>query len=274
MLADTHCHLYFDSFDPDREAVLERARQAGVERILCPAIDLPTSRAAVDLAGAVPEVFAAVGVHPNDSAGWQPAWLDELRELAGRSKVAAIGEIGLDYYWEKVPHDVQQRALISQLELAGELGLPVVVHTRSAGPQDTRCMADALDILASWQAGLAGAGSPLAGRPGVLHSFSGDAPAAHRAIASNFRIGITGPVTFKNAPGLQMVAAALPLDSLLVETDAPFLTPAPHRGQRNEPAFVLLVLEKIAQLRAVPVEQAAQATTQNAERLFHWRVIH
>ncbi|HEX7974812.1 MAG TPA: TatD family hydrolase, partial [Anaerolineales bacterium] len=220
MLTDTHCHLYFDAFDPDREAVLDRARRAGVERILCPGIDLPTSRAAVALAQAVPEVYAAVGVHPNDSAGWQPNLLDELRELARHPKVVAIGEIGLDYYWEKVSHDLQQQALRSQLGLAGELGLPVVVHTRSASPQDTRCMADALDILAQWQAELAASGSPLAGRPGVLHSFSGEAASANRAIQSNFQIGITGPVTFKNAPGLQMVAAALPLNSLLVETDS------------------------------------------------------
>lgn len=255
---------------------MARARQAGVVRILNPGIDLPSSRAAIDLADRFSEVYAAVGVHPNDALTWDDGTLDELRRLAQHPKVVAIGEIGLDYYWEKAPHDVQQRILRQQLELAGELGLPVVIHTRSArvdemigGGQATQ---DALAFLSDWQAELARAASPLAERPGVLHSYSGDVETARQATGLNFWIGITGPVTFKNAPVLQQVVASLPPERLLVETDAPFLTPHPHRGQRNEPAYVRFVAEKIAQIQNLPFDYVATATTMGAGRLFHWRV--
>jgi TatD DNase family protein len=262
--------LNFDSFDQDRQAVIQRGRTAGVTRLLNPAIDLESSRAVLALAESTPEVYAAVGVHPNDADTWQDGAQDELRRLADHPKVVAIGEIGLDYYWERASHDLQQRIFWQQLELAAETGLPVVVHTRNASPTDTRATTDALDILEQWAIALAQAGSPLAVRPGVLHSFSDGVQAAQRARALHFCLGITGPVTYKKADLLREVVACLPLEALLIETDAPFLTPHPHRGERNEPAHVRFVAEKIAQVKALDYSTVAAATAQNAERLFLW----
>jgi TatD DNase family protein len=270
LLVDTHCHLTFHTFDGDRQEVLERAREAGVRRILNPGIDLPSSREAVALAESQPDVYAAVGVHPNDAQTWEDDTLDMLRTLGRHPKVAAIGEIGLDYYWEKTPHDLQQEVFRRQLELAAELTLPVVIHTRNQSAEDPAATIDALEILSEWQAGLVQQASPLAERPGVLHSFSGDEPAARRAIEIHFWIGITGPVTFRNAPDLQQLVANLPPERLLIETDAPFLTPQPYRGRRNEPAYVRYVAEKIGELQGQSLETIAQITTANAERLFHW----
>jgi len=281
LLVDTHCHLNFDSFEPDRQAVLERARQEGVARILNPGIDLGTSRAAVALAEAVPEVYAAVGVHPNDADTWDATALSELRALAQHPKVVAIGEIGLDDYWEKTPRPLQEQVLQAQLDLAAELGLPVIIHirnARAAGGSGPNCtMQDALAILGAWQRGLAAsavsATRALAQRPGVLHSFSDSLEFARAATAANFYIGITGPVTFKNADELRRVAGQVSQERLLIETDAPFLTPHPHRGERNQPAYVRFIAEKIAGLRSLQVEQFAEIITENAERLFLWQAI-
>lgn len=272
MLVDTHCHLNFESFDQDRAAVLERAAQAGVGRVLNPGIDLETSRAAVELAEAHPAVYAAVGVHPNDGSTWDATTLDELRRLAGHPKAAAIGEIGLDYYWERTEHSVQRKVFVEQLGLAAELGLPVVIHVRDANPDDRRAMRDALDILTEWQTSLSARGVDLAERPGVLHSFSGDVDDALRAATHKFWIGVTGPVTFKKAEILRQVVAEAPVDRLLIETDAPFLTPHPHRGERNEPAYVRFIAEKIAAVRNLELDHLVQITTESAERLFRWQV--
>ncbi len=266
-LVDSHCHLNFDSFDSDRSTVLERAQQVGVGRVLNPGIDLPTSQASIDLAEKYKSVYAAVGVHPNDASSWNNETLDTLRALCKRSKVVAIGEIGLDYYWEKTPHDLQHNVFQQQLQLAADAGLPVIVHIRDKNQHDSQAMRDALDILAEWQGALS---FPLAGRPGVLHSFSGGLDAAYRATELNFCIGITGPVTFKNAGLLREVVSNLSLDCMLIETDAPFLTPHPHRGERNEPGHVQFVASKIAQIRGVDFEHVAQITTTNAKRLFLW----
>ena len=272
MLVDSHCHLNFNRFDEDREEVVARARQAGVGRILNPGIDLETSRQAIRLAETYSEVYAAVGVHPNDLITWADGTLAELRELAAHPKVAAIGEIGIDYYWDESPHDWQQQVFRQQLSLAGELGLPVVIHIRNKDDYQRLAIEDTFAILAEWHADLERAGVPLAGGPGVLHSFSGDEADARRAVRLNFLIGVSGPVTFRNARELQQVAASLPLEALLIETDAPFLTPQPYRGQRNEPAYVRFVAEKIAELRGIDPEAVRNQTASNAERLFHWRV--
>ena len=263
MLADTHCHLDFNSFDEDRDQVLARGREAGVERILNPGIDLDSSRNAVDLAESRSQVYAAIGVHPNEANSWSADVLLHLRQLARSPRVVAIGEIGLDYYRDRAPRELQKRIFQEQLALATELGLPVIVHNRQA-------TADILDILSAWQAGLVAASTPLAAKPGVLHSFSADLESALQAINLNFFIGITGPVTFRNAPDLQNIVAELPLDHLLVETDAPFLAPHPYRGKRNEPAHVRLVADKIAELHAQSFESVSQSTSTNAERLFAW----
>jgi TatD DNase family protein len=272
VLVDTHCHLNFDSFDPDRAELLERAEQAGVHRILNPGIDIDTSRAAVELAQAFHGVYAAVGVHPNDASGWSDSILGELRELAVLPKVVAIGEIGLDYYWQRTERSVQIKAFKQQLGLAADLGLPVVIHVRDASPDDRRAMRDALEILIEWQQSLDVYYPTLASSPGVLHSFSGDLSDARRAADSQFCVGITGPVTFKKAEILRQVAAGIPVNRLLIETDAPFLTPHPHRGERNEPAYVRFIAEKIAEVREMKYENFVEITTDNAERLFRWQV--
>ncbi len=262
-LTDTHCHLDFERFDADRLAVLRRAAQAGVDRLLNPALDLFTCARAIQLANDHKMVYASVGVHPNSAMTWEANTLSELRRLATHPKVVAIGEIGLDYYWDRAPADLQQEVLRRQLDLATELSLPVVIHNREAGD-------DLLPILVEWQRDLSETGGPLAENPGVLHSFSGDQAMAEAALKAGFFLGFTGPVTFKNAPDLQGLVTGLPLDRILIETDAPFLTPHPHRGQRNEPAHVRLVADKIASLKGLSVEQVASQTWLNAKRLFRW----
>jgi TatD DNase family protein len=262
-LTDTHCHLNFEGFDADREAVIERAVKAGLERILIPAIDLETSRAAVALAEKYDLIYAAVGVQPNSGKSWEASTLKELQALAEHPKVVAIGEIGLDYYWDETPRYVQEQIFHYQLELAADLELPVIIHNREA-------TGDVLRMLVRWQTALVEHRSSIAERPGVLHSFSGNAGDAQKAYEANFYTGITGPVTFKKALELQEVVQKAPLDRLLIETDAPYLTPHPFRGQRNEPGYVRYVAEKIGELKQLSLEEVAQATAVNAARLFEW----
>ncbi len=263
-LVDSHCHLDFEAFDGDRERVIDSARQAGIIRIMNPGTDLESSRAAIKLSQVYPEVYAAVGVHPNEAQkSWNAGSLEEIKALAGEAKVVAIGETGLDYYREWTPPGLQKEVFEAQLELAGEAGLPVVVHSRQA-------MGDTLAMLADWVNGLRRSGSRLAGHPGVLHSYSGSPEEARLAVELGFMIGVTGPVTFKDALALQETAAELPLDVLLVETDAPFMAPQPKRGQRNQPAYVAWVAQKIAEIRGCPEETVRERTTANANRLFNW----
>lgn len=252
-LVDTHCHLDFESFDDDRDEVVGRSREAGVAAVVVPALDLGNMKSVISLAERY-DVYAALGVHPNSTADWDELWLIEIRNAAEHPKVVAIGEIGLDYYWDKAPASVQKHAFAQQLNLAAELDLPVIVHNRDAS-------ADVLAALAD---------SALAGRerPGVLHSFSGDWPMAQAAIDMGFYIGFTGPVTFKKAEELRQLATLVPLERILIETDAPFLTPHPYRGKRNEPAYVRYVAEAIASVRGLKLDEVALVTTQNAIRLF------
>ncbi|KPL79782.1 hypothetical protein ADN00_02115 [Ornatilinea apprima] len=262
-LVDTHCHLNYTSFHDDLEAVLQRSRSHGIGRILIPGTDLPSSQLAVDLCARHPGLFAAVGVHPNDANTWQPGTPEELRQLAANPAVVAIGEIGLDFYRDHAPRDLQIAIFSAQLELAGQLQKPVVIHSRAA-------LDDVISILETWRADLEKTGSPLAAHPGVLHSYEGGLEQASFAVEMGFKIGIGGPVTYKNALDKQAVAQNLPLEALLLETDAPFLSPHPHRGQRNEPAWVSLVAEKVAAIRGLALEQVATQTTSNAQELFAW----
>jgi TatD DNase family protein len=280
-LTDTHCHLDMDKFDSDREAVLERSAQAGVVRILIPGLNLASSRTVLKLAGSHPMLFAAVGVHPTEAGTWTKETRDELRNLfkpsgtsetSGSSRIVAIGEIGLDYYWDSAPHDIQKTVLQMQLTLAAEAGFPVILHMREARDEPNgNCAGDLLQILEEWCSGLRAAKSPLAERPGVLHSFSGTLESAQAALSLGFYLGVSGPVTFKNAASRQEIAAALPLDRVLLETDAPFQAPQPHRGKRNEPAYVRLIADKIALLHSCSLERVAAVTSGNARRLFGWK---
>jgi len=258
-LVDTHCHLDFEAFDNERVEVLQRAFQAGVTKIINPGIDIDNCQVITRLCKVYTEILAAVGVHPNSALTWNEETPDTLREYARQPSVVAIGEIGLDFYRDRAPRDLQQRIFREQLTLAGELGLPVIVHSRQAEME-------VLDILSEWVVNRGDTSTP----PGVLHSFTGDELIAKRAISMGFLIGITGPVTFKNAAQLQKLVTVLPLSSLLIETDAPFLTPHPYRGKRNEPAYVRLVAEKIAILKGKPVDRIIEDTAANAARLFRW----
>lgn len=266
MLIDTHAHLDFARFDADRPAVIERAQAAGVVAIVNVGADLISSRRAVELAEQYESIYAAVGMHPHDAKKLNGATLAELRDLAQHPQVVAVGEIGLDFYRDLSPRDVQRRAFRAQLAWAAKLGKPVVIHDRDAHDE-------VMDILADWAAGLknsplAGVGHESAARMGVLHTFSGDLAMAERAMELGFYISISGPVTYKNARHLPGIVRALPLDRLLVETDCPFLAPHPYRGKRNEPAYVRLVAERIAALKGIPLHELAEATTANARRLF------
>jgi TatD DNase family protein len=255
MFVDTHCHLDWNAFDADRDAVIRRAVESGVTRLLTIGVDVPSSRRAIELAGQYAEVYAAVGVHPNDCANFTAETLNEIRSLAQHPKVVAIGEIGLDDYWRKVDHDVQARAFQAQLELAAELGKPVIVHSRAAAE-------DVMTVLEHH--------SSLVTHHGILHSYFDDLAILRRAFAIGFYCGVTGPITFKKSNRERDIIQQAPLERLLLETDAPFLTPAPHRGQRNEPAYLRHVAETIAQIHGVTLEVVAQQTTRNAKQLLGW----
>jgi TatD DNase family protein len=287
MLTDTHCHLDFNKFDPDRPSVIQRALETGISRILIPALDWDSSLAVVELARTHPVLFAAVGFHPTDVQKWDKSSYGNLRNIIIEStssppeqqaarhynKIVAIGEIGLDYYWVKDPEEQahQREVLKQQLQLAQEVNKPVVIHMREADDAwFGQASIDLLDILAEWQRALQAQSHPLAGAPGVLHSFNGNLDTAQKAIVLNFFIGVTGPVTYKNAEEKRQIIRQLPLDRLLIETDAPFLTPVPHRGKRNEPAFVAHIADKIAEIHMTTREQVAKRTTASAARLFGW----
>ncbi len=262
-LVDTHCHLDLAQFDEDRDQVVARAVAVGVDLIVNPGIDLDHSRAAIALAERYDGVYAAVGVHPTSSAGFDPATLEALRRLAAHPKVVAIGEIGLDYYWQDVAPAVQAKAFEAQLALAAELGLPVIIHNREASDEVAR-------MLRSWVQSADFLASPLAQRPvaGVLHAFSGDAALAQEAYNWNFVLSLGGPVTFKNARELHALVPQLDPLRLMLETDAPYLTPHPHRGTRNEPAYIPLMLEQLAALFVMSPEALAGASTRLALRFF------
>lgn len=263
LYTDTHCHLDFNHFDKDREDVIRRAVKRGIGRILVAGIDLESSKAAVALAEMEEVIYAAVGVHPNSGTTWNADTYNQLFELADHPKVVAIGEVGLDYYREYTPQPLQRKIFQEQLALAAEMNLPVVVHDRDAHE-------DVFSMLVNWQQTLEEASSPLAEKPGVLHSYSGNIYQAEKVLEAGFYLGITGPVTFKNALEMQEVAIQAPESRLLIETDAPYLTPHPYRGKRNEPAYVYYVAEKIASLRGISPKEVGEITSRNAKKLFDW----
>ena len=252
-LIDTHCHLDWNAFDSDRDEVIDRALAAGVRRMITIGVDVASSRRAIAIAEQHAAVYAAVGVHPNDCANFSPTLLHEIRSLAQHPKVAAIGEIGLDHYWKKVEHAAQARAFRAQLELAAEINKPVIIHSRDAAPE-------VVALLEEFR--------QQAHLTGTLHSYFDDLEIARRVFALGFYIGVTGPITFKKSDRERDIIRQVPLDYVLLETDAPFLTPVPHRGERNEPAYVCHVAETIARAREQSVEDVARQSTANAERLF------
>lgn len=258
---DTHCHLNFSAYDEDRQQALQRAHDAGVTRIVIPAVDLKSIEEALQLATPENGIFVAAGIHPTSTANFTIEVLKTVRELANDARIVAIGEIGLDYYWDESPKSKQIEAFEAQLAVASDMDLPVIIHNRDSTD-------DVLRILEKWASQLK---TPLRDRPGVMHSFSGDLPAAERAVAAGFYLGITGPVTFKKkVDELQRIVQHIPIDRLLVETDGPYLTPEPYRGRRNEPAYIPYIVRKIAELRGIDETEAAHVTTENANRLFQF----
>jgi TatD DNase family protein len=252
-LVDSHCHLDMPAFDEDREAVLHRAREAGVEAFLvvgCADAEAGHRRA-LRVAGEL-GLPASAGVHPHDAKLMTDELLDELRRLARQGRIVAVGEIGLDFHYDHSPRDVQRGAFRRQVRLAREVGLPVIVHTREAD-------LDTAKLLEEEGAGEVG---------GVIHCFTGGHALADRVLALGFHISFSGIVAFPRAQVVQEVARRVPEDRLLVETDAPYLAPPPHRGKRNEPAFVAEVTRKVASLRGQPVEGVGAATLRNFRRLF------
>jgi TatD DNase family protein len=247
-LFDTHAHLHDAAFDADREAVLVRARAAGVTRILTVGTDPATSRQAVALAGAHAEVYAAVGIHPHDAAPADTAALEAIAALARAPRVVAIGEIGLDFYRNLSPPETQRAAFRTQLALARELGKPVLLHCRNAH-------AELLDVLAADGVGAAG---------GVMHCFSGDLTVAERCLALGLLVSLAGPVTYPNARRLWEVARGVPLDGLILETDCPYLPPQPWRGQRNEPGYLAVTAARVAELRGIAPELLVRRTAETA----------
>ena len=268
-LTDTHCHLYFKQFQKDLDEVLSRAEDAGVERILVPGVDLKSSRLAVQLAEEHNIIYSAVGVHPNSGATWSENTIDELKYLADHPKVVAIGEIGLDYYREQAPKDIQSHVLQEQLGLAGEKDLPVILHVRNRSDSDRKCMSDMLETLEDWLSV-----DPRSERAdhssGVIHSFSGNLRESRRAVQAGFFIGIVGFVTYKSGELTREVIRGTDLTRILVETDGPFLSPHPYRGKRNEPAHVRYIIDKICEVTGITQEKAADQTAVNAGILFKW----
>ena len=251
MFIDSHAHIQLSQFDKDRDAVLKRAHEAGVSTILIIGFDLETSLGAVELAQKHEHLYATVGMHPHDAKNLTPDVLKSFRELLDHPKVIALGEIGLDYYRNLSPHNVQKKAFEKQLNLAEEMEMPIIIHNRDA-------YMDILPILEARKGKVRG----------VLHCFTGDVELMHRSIGIGFHIGIGGIVTFPNAEDMQTVATEVPSERLLIETDCPWLAPQFRRGKRNEPAYVPAVAEKIAELRDTSVEAIGEITTKNFDTLF------
>ncbi|KIL52443.1 TatD family hydrolase [Jeotgalibacillus campisalis] len=252
MLFDTHMHLNADQFEEDIDEVISRAQENDVELMTVVGFDTPTIHKAMELAEKHDFIYAAVGWHPVDAIDLTEKELSWIEELAKHPKVVAIGEMGLDYHWDKSPKEVQKEVFRKQIRLALRVNLPIVIHNREATQ-------DVVDILREENASEVG---------GIMHCYSGSLEIAQQCVEMNFMISLGGPVTFKNAKKPKEVAEGIDLKHLLIETDAPFLAPHPYRGKRNEPAYVKLVAEKIAEIKGLSYEEVGKQTTQNAKKLF------
>ena len=251
MYFDTHAHYDDDAFAPDRDAVLAALPEAGIGLVLNPGCDAASSEAAVTLANRWPHVYAAVGLHPENCGGCGEEDFARIRTLCTQKKVVAIGEIGLDYYWaENPPRDWQQEVLRRQLQMAVELDLPVIIHDRDAH-------ADCLTAVEEFPS-----------LRGVFHCFSGSPEMAERLLRRGWYLGFDGPVTYKNAKKAPEVVALCPTDRILLETDSPYLSPVPHRGERNDSRNLPWIAEKIAQIKGLSPEEIARIAAENGKRLF------
>ncbi len=249
MLIDSHAHLNSDRYENDLEEVIKKSVESGVEYIIVNGYDIESSKEAIRLANTYENIYATVGIHPLDIDKYKENTVEELRELASDDKVVAIGEIGLDYYYDKSTMESQKKVFIEQLALAKELDLPVTIHTRDS-------INDTYEILKG------------SCNYGVMHCYSGSVEYAKKFIELGYYISLAGPVTFKNAVVPKEVAKVVSLSKLLIETDCPYLTPHPNRGKRNDPSYVLLVAEEIARIKEIDVKEVEKATSDNAIKLF------
>ena len=250
MLFDSHAHLNDEAFDQDRAELLETFRDAGVGLVMNAGCSLASSREGIALAEAYPWIYCSVGTHPDTADEVNEEVLEVYRQMCSHPKVKAIGEIGLDYYYETIHRDAQMRAFRMQMQLAEELDMPVIVHERDAHE-------DGMSIVKEF---------PKV--KGVFHCYSGSAEMARQLVDMGWYIGFTGVLTFKNARKAVETAAAIPLERILLETDCPYMAPEPYRGKRNHPGYLPKMAEKLAQIRGIPVEEAIRATTENAKRLY------
>lgn len=253
MYIDTHVHLNADQYENDVDEVITRALDAGVTKMIVVGFDRKTINKAMELTERYSFIYAVVGWHPVDAIDCTREDLKWIESLAAHPKVVGIGETGLDYHWDKSPKDIQQEIFRKQIQLAKKVELPIIIHNRDA-------TADVVRILKEEDAAKTG---------GIMHCFGGSVETAKECIAMNFMISLGGPVTFKNARMPKEVAAEIPLDKLLIETDAPYLAPHPYRGKRNEPVYVTLVAEEIARLKGLSINEVAKATTANALKVFN-----
>lgn len=253
MLIDSHAHLDSNKFDKDREYIIESLKKNDIELVLNPGYDMASSIKAVSFAQKYENIYAAVGYHPHDAKDMTEGTIDIIKSLTKKNKVLAIGEIGLDYHYDNSPRDIQRKWFREQIKLARELDLPYIVHDREAHE-------DILKIMKE---------EHYSDSRGILHCYSGSSELAKEFIKMGFLISLAGPVTYKNAKTSKKVAKEVPLEYLLVETDAPYLTPVPNRGKRNEPIFVRYVAAEIAYIKDISFEKVARQTTTNFKKLFN-----
>ncbi len=250
MLFDTHAHLNDPAFDPDREELICGLPEKGVAMVMNVGCCLDSSRDCVQMAQTYPHIYASVGSHPDSASEVNEVVLEEYRMLCKHDKVKAIGEIGLDYYYEDIPREIQQKAFRMQMELAKELNMPVIVHERDAHQDGLMIVKDFPTVT------------------GVFHCYSGSAEMARQLVNMGWYIGFTGVLTFKNARKAVETASSIPLDRIVLETDCPFMAPEPFRGKRNDPGYLFRMAEKLAEIRNVSVEEIHEITTQNAKNLY------
>lgn len=250
-IIDSHAHLDDERFDEDRQEIIDNLDNEGIRAVINPSCDIVTARKAVELATNNSNIYAMVGTHPHDAKDYNEETKKEYIDLSKNKKVVAVGEIGLDYYYDLSDRQIQKEVFIDQIQLAKELGLPIVIHSRDA-------FEDSYEILSKY-----GAGHKV-----LLHAFSGSWEVCQRYLNLGFKIAIGGVITFKNAKKLLEVGEKVPLDSLLLETDSPYLTPTPFRGKRNQPAYTRLVAEKIAELKGIDVEEVTRACYANTVEFF------
>ena len=251
MFIDSHAHLEMKAFDRDRDKVIARAKEAGVDYIVTVGTTLNDCKKAISIANRYESVYAVIGIHPHEVKNIDDLTYESLKDLANADKVVAYGEIGLDFFRNLSPRDVQIKRFGEQLELAGEIGLPVVIHDREAHRET-------LNILKEWKGN----------RRGIIHCFSGDYEMAKKCLDMGFYISIPGTITFQKSEKLQEVVKNVPIDSMLLETDSPYLAPHPRRGRRNEPANVIFTARRVAEIKGLPLEEVGKITSQNTKNIF------